>query len=165
MKILSFLFCLFSLVGLSQSNNETKPTTIFLVRHAERAEDGTNNPSISKEGEKRAQRLVEILSKSGITAIYSTNYQRTIKTVEPLAKANNLEIKIYVPMEDEELKKIVEDNQGGVIVICGHSNTTPWSANFLAGTKLEQFNDSDYENILIVSLWDFGKASLARLNY
>lgn len=165
MKILSFLFCLFSLVGLSQPNNETKPTTIFLVRHAERAEDGTSNPSISKEGEKRAQKLASVLAKSGVTAIYSTNYKRTISSVELLAKANNLEIKLYVPMEDEEMKKIVEDNRGGVIVICGHSNTTPWSANFLAGTKLEQFNDSDYGNILIVTLWDFGKASLTRVIY
>jgi phosphohistidine phosphatase SixA len=165
MKVLPFFFCLFSFVGLSQSDNETKPTTIFLVRHAERANDGTNNPSISKDGEKRAQKLAEVLSKSGVTAIYSTNYQRTIKSVEPLAKVNNLEVKLYVPMDEEELKKIVEDNRGGVIVICGHSNTTPWSANFLAGTKLEQFNDSDYGNILIVTLWDFGKASLTRVNY
>ena len=165
MKVLPFFFCLFSFVGLSQSDNETKPTTIFLVRHAERANDGTNNPSISKDGEKRAQKLAEALSKSGVTAIYSTNYQRTIKSVEPLAKVNNLEVKLYVPMEEEELKKIIDDNRGGVIVICGHSNTTPWSANFLAGTKLEQFNDSDYGNILIVTLWDFGKASLTRVNY
>jgi phosphohistidine phosphatase SixA len=165
MKVLPFFFCLFSFVGLSQSDNETKPTTILLVRHAERANDGTNNPSISKDGEKRAQKLAETLSKSGVTAIYSTNYQRTIKSVEPLAKVNNLEVKLYVPMEEEELKKIIDDNRGGVIVICGHSNTTPWSANFLAGTKLEQFNDSDYGNILIVTLWDFGKASLTRVNY
>ena len=165
MKVLPFFFCLFSFVGLSQSDNETKPTTIFLVRHAERANDGTNNPSISKDGEKRAQKLAEVLSKSGVTDIYSTNYQRTIKSVEPLAKVNNLEVKLYVPMEEEELKKIIDDNRGGVIVICGHSNTTPWSANFLAGTKLEQFNDSDYGNILIVTLWDFGKASLTRVNY
>ena len=164
MKILSILFCLVSIVGFSQSNDQ-KATTIFLVRHAERANDGTNNPPISEDGIKRSQKLAETLANSGVTAIYSTDYKRTRSTIEPLAKANNLEIKLYEAMKESELKRIVEENRGGVVVICGHSNTTPWSANFFAGTKLENFNDSDYGNILIVTLWDFGKASLTRVSY
>lgn len=165
MKTLSLLFCLLTIVGFSQSNEPDKPTTIFLVRHAEKADDGTKNPPLSDEGIIRSQKLADMLSKSGVTAIYSTDYKRTRSTVEVLAKESDLEIKLYTPIKEDELRKIVEDNRGGVIVICGHSNTTPWSASFLSGTKLESFSELDYGNLLIVTLWDFGKASLTRIVY
>lgn len=165
MKLLSTLLCFIAVVGFSQTNDVSKPTTIFLVRHAEKADDGTRNPPLSEDGIKRAQKLAEMLSKSGVTAIYSTDYKRTKSTVEPLANLTNIQIKLYTPMKEDELKKIIEDNRGGVVVICGHSNTTPWSASFLSGTKLENFNESDYSNLLIVTLWDFRKASLTRIVY
>jgi broad specificity phosphatase PhoE len=165
MKFLSIVLSVVALAGFAQINEQVKPTTIFLVRHAERANDGTNDPPISDDGKNRATKLAEVLKNSGVTAIYSTNYQRTRTTIEPLAKAQNLDIKMYEAMKEPELKRIVEENRGGVVVICGHSNTTPWSANFLAGTKLENFNDADYGNILIVTFWDYGKASLTRVSY
>jgi phosphohistidine phosphatase SixA len=165
MKILSFLIYFISVIGFCQTGEEQKATTVYLVRHAEKADDGTRNPPLSDDGIKRAQKLSEMLSTSGVTAIYSTDYKRTKSTVEPLAKANNIVIKLYEPMKEDELKRIIEDNRGGVVVICGHSNTTPWSANFLAGTKLDGFKESDYGNLLIVTLWDFGKASLTRVSY
>lgn len=163
MKILPFLLCIIWVTGLSQSTNEKKPTTIFLVRHAEKGDDGTRNPPLSEDGVKRAQRLADMLSNSGVTAIYSTDYKRTKDTVQPLANATQLSIKLYTPMSEAELRKIADDNQGGVVVICGHSNTTPWSANILAGTKLENFAESDYGNLLIVTVLDNGKTSMTRI--
>ena len=165
MRLLLILICALSCAGYSQSNDPVKSVTIFLVRHAERANDGTNDPPISEDGKKRALKLAEVLSNSGVTAIYSTDYKRTITTVEPLAKTMNLEIKLYEAMKEPELKRIVEENRGGAVVICGHSNTTPWSANVLAGTKLANFNDSDYGNILIVTILEGGLTSLTRVNY
>ena len=165
MKFFYFLLTLTSIAGLAQSSDQSRPTTIFLVRHAERANDGTNDPPISEEGKSRAIKLVETLKNAGVTAIYSTDYKRTRTTIGPLAKARDLEIRTYEAMKESELKRIAEENGGGVVVICGHSNTTPWSANFLAGTKLENINDADYGNILIVTFWDHGKASLTRVSY
>jgi broad specificity phosphatase PhoE len=165
MKNLLFVFLLVSQVCLAQSPDNAKPTTLILIRHAERGNDGSNDPPLAEEGTKRAVRLAETLKNTNITAIFSTNYKRTKSTIAPLAQAKGLEVKVYEPMKEEELKKIVNENKGGTVVICGHSNTTPWSANFLTGEKLENFADTDYGNILIVTFWDFGKTSMTRINY
>ena len=165
MRNLVFVFCLVSLVGLSQSNEQSKSTIIFLVRHAEKADDGTKNPPLNETGNDRAMRLAKTLSNSSITAIYSTDYKRTKSTVEPLAKTTGLEIKIYEPKKEEVLQSIVDENRGGVVVICGHSNTTPWSANVLAGTQLKSFDETEYGNILIVTIWSDGKTSLTKISY
>ncbi len=146
MKTLILFLILAYTVGNSQIEN-TKPTTIILIRHAERGNDGSNDPPLSDEGSKRALKLVEIFSNTGITAIYSSNYNRTKNTVAPLAQSKGLEIKIYEPMKEEEIKQMINSNRGGTILICGHSNTTPWTANFLTGEKLENFKDSEFGNI------------------
>src|SRR5690349_19732613 len=119
MRFLSIVLSVSALTGFAQSTEQLKPTTIFLVRHAERANDGTNDPPISDEGKSRATKLAEVFKSSSVTAIYSTNYKRTKTTIEPLAKARNLEIKLYESMKELELKRIVEENRGGVVVICG----------------------------------------------
>lgn len=159
------VFFLLVLLDNVSAQDNTKPTTFILIRHAEKGDDGTKDPPLSEEGNKRAARLTETLKSTGVTAIYSTNFKRTKSTVAPLAQAKNLEVKIYEPVKEEELKKIIESNKGGTVVIVGHSNTTPWSANFLAGTKLENFTDAEYSNILIITFYEFSKASLTRLNY
>jgi phosphohistidine phosphatase SixA len=165
MKRLLFLFLLTTHIVLSQTPDNAKPTTFILIRHAEKGLDGTNDPPLSDEGSKRASRLLETLKNTSVTAIYSSNYKRTKNTVVPLAQAKGLEIKIYEPMKEDEIKQIINNNKGGTVVICGHSNTTPWTSNFLTGEKMENFNDSEYGTILIVTFWEFGRTSLTRLNY
>lgn len=165
MKNLLFVFFLASQFCLAQSPDTAKPTTLILIRHAEKGNDGTNDPPLAEEGAKRAAHLVETLNSTNITAIYSTDYKRTKSTIAPLAQTKGLEVKLYTAMKEEELKKIMNENKGGTVVICGHSNTTPWSANFLTGEKLSNFADTEYGNILIVTFWNFGKASLTRINY
>ena len=166
MKFALLFFVLIGQLCLAQSGDDkTKPTTIILIRHASRGNDGTNDPPLSEEGTQRVKRLMETMTNTKLTAIYSTDYKRTRNTVEPLAKSKGLEVKLYEAMKEEEIKQIIAANSGGTILICGHSNTTPWTANFLTGEKLENFKDTEYGNILIVTFLDFGKATLTRLNY
>ena len=171
MKRLLILVCPIFLVTIARSQ-DIKPTTFILVRHAEKGDDGTKDPLLSDDGVKRAARLVEVLQETKVTAIYSTNYKRTKNTVTQVAQAKGLEVKTYEPMKEDELKRIIELNKGGTVLIVGHSNTTPWTANFLSGEKLKNFTDAEYGNILIVTYWESGlpaapagKASLIRLNY
>ena len=56
-------------------------TTFILVRHAEKASDGTSDPSLTEEGMARANNILSMFQQSEITAIYSTNYKRTKMTV------------------------------------------------------------------------------------
>ena len=68
-------------------------TTVILVRHAEKNIEPDNpNPDLSPEGRARAQELVHILGNTGVTAIYATQYGRTLQTVQPLADRLSLPV-------------------------------------------------------------------------
>src|SRR5918993_5293242 len=72
--------------GQASPQDDFKPTTVFLVRHAERADAPREDPPLLETGTARAQSLARILGKSGIKAIYTSQYLRTKATAEPLAK-------------------------------------------------------------------------------
>jgi 2,3-bisphosphoglycerate-dependent phosphoglycerate mutase len=133
-------------------------TTFILVRHAEKASDGTSDPDLKPEGKQRADALAAMLSKASVDAVYSTNYKRTRNTVASLAAVKNLTVNTYNTMDAIALEKLLQQHSGGTIVIAGHSNTIPEIANALIREKkLEQFGDDDYGNILIISVIAIGK--------
>lgn len=142
-------------------------TTFILVRHAEKADDGTQNPSLTDEGLQRAENLVFMLDRQEISVIYSTNTLRTMQTIDPLAKNKDMEISQYNSRElSDFLEMLLADYSGKTIVICGHSNTLPETANFLLGYDYfpENFDESDYENLLIIQ--HFGNtAKMVRLRF
>ena len=170
MKKFTLLFvigCMF-LVGCNepQKTAPQKVTTLILVRHAEKADDGTKDPGLTEEGADRANALVDMLGATKIDAIYSTPLTRTQGTVEPLSQLKGLSIQDYKPMNEEDMDKILEDHKGGTVLISGHSNTTPWVANYFLGTQeLYDFTDSEYDNLLILSVLEKGNAKLTWLTY
>lgn len=143
------------LVGLL-GEIQAQPTTIVLVRHAEKATDG-KDPELSEAGVKRSHQLAALLQKTSIAEIYTTNYKRTKATVAPIALQKNLEPKVYEPSKEPELLAILDKNKGKTILMVGHSNTTPWVANTITGSKLEPFADGDFGNILIITITDLSK--------
>ena len=141
-------------------------TTFILVRHAEKVDDGSEDPALSDEGKARAKRLAAHLKNADLTAVYSTPYRRTRNTVEASAESHNLEIQIYEPFADDLLDTMLESNRGGVILISGHSNTTPQLVNRLIGKeKLEQLDESDYDELYIVTVTEIGDGKLTHLRY
>jgi broad specificity phosphatase PhoE len=157
--LLTFLF-----VFVAQARAQETLTTFILIRHAEK-EAGQNmsnskDPNLSDDGMKRAERLAALLSKATIDAIYSTPFIRTKKTVEPLARSKSISILEYEPSKPEVIDKIWSDHQGKTIVLCGHSNTIPKIANQLTKTRSHpDFDDSDYGNILVITVSSSGKSS------
>lgn len=141
-------------------------TTFILVRHAEKADDGTKDPDLTTEGKQRAEDLASLLIETKVDAIYSTSYKRTRNTVAPLASAKKLNLLSYDPMKGEELDVILDKFRGGTVVLCGHSNTTPWVANYFLGREeFYTFEDSDYDNLFILSIVGKGNAKVTRLRY
>jgi len=142
-------------------------TTIILVRHAEKASDGTSDPALTEAGVARANNILSLFEQADITAIYSTNYTRTKMTVAPLAGAIKKEITIYDPKNLKEFSlDLLKDNSGGTVIISGHSNTTPTLANLLLGEeKFKQFDDSDYGNLLIITTHGDSDAKLLHVRY
>jgi len=137
-------------------------TTVILVRHAEKGTDDPKDPELSEAGKQRAQHLAQVLKKIKVDAIYSTPYKRTRNTVAPLAEAKGISVLDYNPSKKEELDMMLQKYAGGTIVVVGHSNTVAGSANYLTGKiEFQNFDDSDYDNLLIVTLIERGKSAKA----
>lgn len=175
MKIIlnSLLLVCFAAWAQPIKAQQNKVTTFILVRHAEKEANaetmqGTQNkdPELSEAGKARALRLADMLQRQEIAAIYSTNYKRTRNTVNPLAEKLGVKIQQYEPFKEAEILKMLEEHKGKTIVVVGHSNNIPWIANLLLNTK--QFGDYDesyYENMLVVNVVEKGVASTLQIKY
>jgi len=153
--------------GAILPNEEKNITTIILVRHAEKAQDGTSDPPLTSEGKARAKELAYILKHVPLDAVYSTPYKRTQQTALPTAEAHSLQINSYSSGEEESfLKKILSKYAGGNVLIIGHSNTVPVLANHLSGsTQFSPLDDFTYDNIFIASVSQKGHPVITRLRF
>ena len=158
MKIPASFFIIIPLLVGCQAHSQI--TTVILLRHAEKGNDGTQDPDLTPEGYLRAQKIVSLLRDSPVDAVYATKYKRTKNTVQAIASSRSLEVETYEPFKAEVITSIVEEHRGKTIVISGHSNTIPWTANLLLGEeRFSDFTDDDYNNVLIVSIVELGKNS------
>ncbi len=106
-------------------------TMIFLVRHAERADDAgadpgmvmdpqlREDPALSAPGEARAALLAEILVDAGLTHIHSTDYRRTLDTSAPAAEETGIEIALYDADELSSFAEFLKETPGRHLVV-GH---------------------------------------------
>ena len=141
-------------------------TIIFLVRHAEKVKDGSEDPILTPEGKTRADELMYILKHVKLDAIYSTQYKRTKQTVLPTAEDKNIKIHNYKPGERGFLKKVINSHPGGAVLIVGHSNTIPVLANKLAGRKeFNDLNDATYDNLFIAQVYPNGQTKIIRMRF
>lgn len=166
-NFLLLLFILILSVPESKAQNligNSDTATLIFVRHAEKADDGTRNPPLTKKGEDRAERIMNILKKTypEVHAVYSTEYKRTELTALPTAKAFDLEIQSYDPRASKVfIKKLLKDHPGEVVLIVGHSNTTPVLVNMVLGQdKFQQLDESAYDEIFVVSSKEVGKGKV-----
>jgi 2,3-bisphosphoglycerate-dependent phosphoglycerate mutase len=168
MKKAVYCWLVFSLIiGGSCEEQAGDLTTFILVRHAEKADDGTNDPDLTREGEGRALKLAFMLKDTEIDAVYSTDYRRTKNTAKPLAEMQDLDVQQYEPNKPEEILRIIDQHKGKTVLMVGHSNTIPWTANLLLGKKVyDDFKESEYGIMLIVSVGKTNKGGKGmRMNY
>lgn len=160
--LIAFLFTF----SVATSYAQQDLTTFVLVRHAEKADDGTRNPGLTAEGVNRAERLRDLLVEAGVTAIYTTPYKRTRSTVAPLAEKLKLDVQEYNPRNSDFIGEIMKNHKGGTIVVSGHSNTTPFVANHLIGQDVyEQLSEKEYGKIFVVTISEVGKGTVNILKY
>jgi broad specificity phosphatase PhoE len=135
--------------------------TIFIVRHAEKA-DASKDPDLSEAGRARAEVLAKILRDAGITAIYSTEFKRTQETAAPLAKALGI-VPTSLPAKDiATLAEKLRAEKGNTLVVA-HGNTIPDLIKALGISDPINIPDNDYDEIFVVTLTD--KPHLTRLHY
>ena len=114
------------------AQDATQATVIYLVRHAEKAEDGTNDPPLTEAGEQRAQTLARMFADAGLTAVHTTAYRRTRATAAPIAAALGITPHEYDPRALAEFAERLK-GAGGRHLVLGHSNTTPELVRLLGG--------------------------------
>lgn len=158
MKIPSLVAFAFFLFVFSVGEVNAQKKTIILVRHAEKDVSETadkNDPVLSAEGVQRSQRLLEKIKRYKPGAVYSTDFKRTVTTVEPIAKHRNLEIKTYDPRKQNELIDDIMKSKTKRFIVSGHSNTIPGLANALGKKDLfKNLDDSEYGAIWIIRIND-----------
>lgn len=143
--------------------------TIVLVRHAEKNVSETadrTDPELTPAGRDRAERLVKKVGKYKPGAIYSTNFKRTLTTVEPLARKRKLEVQLYDASKQNEIVEQMLKSKTKRFVIAGHSNTIPLLANLLIKKELfKPLDDSEYETIWLIKIKDGKVTKVEILDY
>jgi broad specificity phosphatase PhoE len=137
-------------------------STIFFVRHAEKAPAAGNDPDLSEAGRARAESLAITLKDSGVSAIFVTDLKRTQQTAAPLAKMLHLEPVIVPAKDSASLLAKLRASTGNALVV-GHSNTIPDLIKALGIATPIQIEDNDYDNLFVLVLDE--KPRLIRLHY
>jgi len=161
---LNFLCIALLLFSISVFADSAKPTTVILVRHAEKVAD-TDDPELSAAGKARATELVRVLGSAGITAIYSSPYIRTRTTAAPLAEHLKLKVtEMDAKNSPAFAKDILSKHPGEFVFVSGHSNTVPEIITAL-GASVPEIEDWEFDNLYVVTVTAPGKATVARLKY
>jgi len=146
--LLSFIYTS-SVFAQTQVSEQNQEPTIILFRHAEKM-NTSRDPDLSPVGIERSNTLFHMLKDLEITAIYSTSYKRTMQTIQPLADSLELPVNPYDPRDltgfAEMLKKTT-----GVILVSGHSNTTPTLSSLILGYEVAKINEDEYDNLFIIT--------------
>jgi broad specificity phosphatase PhoE len=150
-----------SIAFLVASATEAAPV-IFIVRHAEKATTGGNDPDLSVAGQKRAEALARILKDSQITAVFVTEFKRTQETAAPTAKAAHVNPTVVPANDVAGLAAKVRASNGSALVV-GHGNTIPDLMKAFGITTPITIPEDDYSEIFVVSLDD--PPQLLRLHY
>lgn len=167
--VFSMLFAIFgAVIVLAYFATFARPvTTVILVRHAEKNIEPENpNPNLSPAGQERARELVRLLGRSGITAIYATQYARTQQTVQPLATALGIPVtQVDSKSTDELVRQITTTHRGGIIFLAGHNTTVPAIIGALGGGDYPVIPETEYDNMFVVTMYRYGKAKTIQLKY
>ena len=156
---------------------EFRPTVVYLVRHAEKADAPAQDPPLSDAGRRRADALARLLGASGVKAVYTSQFARTAQTAEPVARrlgvaatAVPLSPSASNPREisaqsTRELASRVESHAGGAVLAVGHSNSIPDLIRALGGDVPPKIDGSKFDDLFVVTVYAPGRAKVVHLKY
>jgi len=164
MVLVGAMFCALGLWNTGRADGDRdRPTTLFIVRHAEKVGESSDAP-LSDVGRERAQTLAWMLRDVSFDAVYSTDFARTRDTVAATAKANQKKLSFYSPRPGLLKKKIEAQHGGQTLLISGHSNTVPALLAEL-GTPIKEEVLPGYDALFVVTLNPAHGATMLKLHY
>ncbi len=135
------------------------PTTVYIVRHAEKAGSPVNDPVLTSDGQQRAQALKESLKDASIDAIIVSDLQRTQLTAQPLADHLNLQpivIAVKPPATPEQyiqnvVNEITENWKGRDVLVVSHNTLLQPIAENLGSPSIGVINEeSGYDQFFVI---------------
>jgi len=161
------LIAILAAAGCYPSRAPAHMTTVLLARHGER-DDG----SLSKEGLERAAALAHVARKAGVTAIYTTDTERTRQTVQPLADALALDPLSYENSTPEQIDafvaRLTKDHAGEVVLVVSHNPTVPLIIDALGGEAGDcsiGTTYDEYDDLCIVTIDGPDSVEVVNLQY
>ena len=154
-----------------------KVKMVFLVRHAEKAQEPAQDPPLTEAGRARAEALARLLSGAGVKAVYTSQFARTKLTAEPLAKLLGVPVDVVAlsPKPDKpreireqsirELKSKIEGHAGGAVLVVGHTNSIPDLIRELGGDVVPNIPEDKFDNLYVVTVYAAGRAKVVQLKY
>jgi broad specificity phosphatase PhoE len=140
--------------------------TVILVRHAEKIDDSAD-PALSEAGNARAVALADALADAGVTAIFTTQYERTRMTAAPLGERIGIAPEVVAASgrtHADDVAARVREHPDGTIVVVGHSNTVGAIIRALGGPDVGNIADADYDHMFVLTI-DAGAVRLIRSRY
>ena len=157
MKVLALFLVFFASASIASAQ-----PVVVIVRHAEKAANGGNDPDLSSAGRTRADALARILKDSGITAIFTSQFKRTQETAAPTVTAAHVTPTVVAAQDTAALVAKLHQLNGNALVVA-HGDTIPNIIKALGVNSTINIPDVDYSELLIVTLGD--KPQLLRLHY
>lgn len=147
------LVLLLPLLSACQPRTAPEETIIFLVRHAERADDGMmtgqEDPHLSEAGRERAEALARMLRDAGLTQVHSSDYLRTRETAAPAARDAGLTVDVH---DVDDLGTFASEllSTPGRHLVVGHSNSTPQLVSALGGDPHGEIGPMEYDRLYVL---------------
>ncbi|HSK18003.1 MAG TPA: histidine phosphatase family protein [Longimicrobiales bacterium] len=139
--------------GLAQAT-----TTVIVVRHAEKVDDSAD-PVLSDAGNARAEALADALADAGVSAIITTQFERTRRTAAPLGERVGVTPTVVAANGRTHVADVaarVRELGPGTVVVVGHSNTVPAIIRELGGPDVGEIPDSSYDHLFVLTLGEDG---------
>ncbi len=157
MKCSSVALLLFSI--LFSANTIAADTMIIVVRHAEKSGDDPNDPSLSEQGNARANKLAAILKNTHLRAVYTTQYKRTQQTGLPSATQADLQLEVRPATKENSktftsdlLREIWKKHRGETVLIVGHSNAVPEIVKHLGNVDVTPIGENEFDRLYVITL-------------
>jgi broad specificity phosphatase PhoE len=146
-----------------------KPTTVIVVRHAEKAAEPAADPPLNGAGLVRAASLAQMVRDMGVEAVITTQFARTRSTAAPLLESLKLTGEVVDARAPMHAKLVADSvmmkHRGQTVLVVGHSNTVPDIIAALGAPNPGPICDDGYDNLFIVTVPSSGSATVARLHY
>jgi len=149
--------------GSERDADPNTPTTVILIRHAER----DNFFILTPQGHQRARALIDAVGDMGIAAIYSPDLERDLDTVAPLAQHLNLDItltpRISKSTVDQIARRILTDHRGQVVLLVGNGSGNLRMMHHRLGGAGE--GPYQYGDLFIYTIPDHGPVRIVKSRY